>query len=634
MKTQNNYTSSDIKTLEGLDHIRTRPGMYIRDTEEYGLHHLFRECLDNAVDEALAGHADLVGVVLGKDGSCSVRDNGRGIPAGPHPDKKYKGVDTLEMIVSHLFTGGKFNNYSYKTSSGLHGVGIKAVTALSDYMKVSSFRDGHEFSQEYKKGKKICEVKKTKLEKKETGTLISFIPDGDIFETTSWNLGIIKERLQELSCLVSGVTFSLEDQVQENSWEWKSSGLIELFNAYVPEGKSLIHEPLSFSIKEKDIKVDVIFGYVDRFYQRSIKSYVNNVATHGGGKHVEGFQSGLLSFFRNVLGSNVAIKKIQEKIEPADVLEGLVGIISVYISEPKFEGQTKDKLGNTEVRTKINDCLAESLPKIFQKLKDGGSGIKQKIIDAVVSRNASQKARKQARKQNKTISLPSKLADCRSNDIAFNEIFIVEGDSAGGSAKNARDSNLQAVLPLKGKIQNVNRAVVSKIVSNQEVMMICEALGLKCQVERGKINVQTDGLRYGKIILAADADPDGSHIVCLLLTFFYNLCPDLLREERVYVVKPPLYRVKSKGDVFYFYDEQDLAKSIKKIPDPVITRFKGLGEMNPDTLAETTLNPNKRKLIKVVIDDEEDTVKMVDCIMGNQSDYRKRLIFSFDFDEE
>ncbi len=649
------YDESSIKVLEGLEAVRKRPAMYIGDTGVRGLHHLIYETVDNSIDEALAGFADRIIVTLHSDGSVSVRDNGRGIPTGPHP---VKGISTLEVVMCTLHAGGKFDKNTYKVSGGLHGVGVSCVNALSTEMTVEVFREGKHFRQTYSEGKPLSDVEVIGTAD-ETGNLSRFLPDPTIFTTVEFVFDRVADRLRELAFLNPQITIELNDEREDSQEIFHTPGGLADFVEYLDDGRQGLVEPILvsdiFEGEDSATVVDVCFTY-NSGYAENVLSYVNNINTVEGGTHVSGFRAALTRTLNLYANSNNLIKSDKISLSGDDFREGLTAVISVKIAEPQFEGQTKTKLGNGEVDGIVRKIVADHLDAFLDSNPGTARKIVQKALLAAEARMAARKSREMVRRKNAldSAALPGKLADCASRNPEVCEVYLVEGDSAGGSAKQGRNREFQAILPLKGKILNVQKARLTRILENDEIRAIFTALGTGFGEE-----FNLEKLRYGKIILMADADVDGSHIRTLLLTLFFNYMRDLIEDGRVYIAQPPLYKLKKgKRELYAFNDrerdevlaelrgdrngaaaEPDDVDEAEEGPAPaeeiqmtkrrdgiVISRFKGLGEMNPEQLWETTMNPETRTLLQVTIENAAAATRVFETLMGDQVEPRREFI--------
>ncbi len=620
------YTAESITVLKGLDAVRKRPAMYIGDVGQRGLHHLVYEVVDNSIDEALAGYCKNIDVSINKDGSVTVEDDGRGIPTDMHPEEK---KSALEVVMTMLHAGGKFDKSSYKVSGGLHGVGVSVVNGLSETLEVNVYRDGKIFYQKYKRGVSVEPVKVVGKESK-TGTTTTFTPDREIFKIRNFKFDTLADRMRELAFLNPEIIIKLKDKRDGNEEVFHYEGGITEFVRYIDgTRKTLAKEPIFISGERDGVSVEIAIEYCDD-YRENLFSYVNDINTVEGGTHVSGFRSALTRTLKSYADKNNLVKSDKVNLTGDDFREGLTVVISTKVPEPQFEGQTKTKLGNGEVesivQTVVNDKLSEYL--------EGNPGIAKKIIERAVNsaeaREAARKARDIVRRKNalESSNLPGKLADCSINDPEHCEIFIVEGDSAGGSAKQGRDRQFQAILPLKGKILNVEKARMNKILENDEIRAIVQAIG--AGIGDGD-EFDAAKARYGKVILMADADVDGSHIRTLLLTFFFRYMKDLVELGMVYIAQPPLFKVKKGKTEQYAYSEDerdDLIKEMKKGTevDTVVSRFKGLGEMNPEQLWDTTMDPAKRTLLQVSIENAAEADRTFSILMGEDVEPRKNFI--------
>jgi DNA gyrase subunit B len=619
------YTAEAIHVLKGLEAVRKRPAMYIGDVGVRGLHHLVYEVVDNSIDEALAGFCKNIEVVINKDGSVSVTDDGRGIPVDIHPEEK---KSALEVVMTVLHAGGKFDKRVYKVSGGLHGVGVSVVNALSEWLVAEVYRDGKIYRQKYERGVPVTPVEVVGTTNKR-GTKVTFLPDKLIFKNTKFDFERLAERMRELAFLNQEVTITLEDKRTGQKEVFHYTGGIVEFVKYVNSTKKPLHPDVIYITGEKEgVYVDVGIQYTDE-YMDTILSYVNDINTIEGGTHVSGFKAALTRTLNTYAQKNNLLKSKIELIGD-DFREGLTAIISVKVPEPQFEGQTKTKLGNSEVKSIVESIVADGLMEYLENNPTTARKILEKCIRAAEAREAARKARELVRRKNALDSggLPGKLADCSINDPELTEIFIVEGDSAGGSAKQARDRQFQAILPIKGKILNVEKARLHKILENQEIRAIVQALGTGI----GEDDFDPNKVRYGKIILMCDADVDGSHIRTLLLTFFYRYMRELIEAGRVYIAQPPLYKIKKGKLEFYAYSDEErdqIIERLKQEKEPgeiTVTRFKGLGEMNPEQLWETTMNPEKRTLLQVTIENAAEADRIFSILMGSDVEPRKKFI--------
>ncbi len=632
---QKEYTADNIKLLKGLEAVRKRPAMYIGDVSSRGLHHLVNEVVDNSIDEALAGYNDTIKVTINKDGSVTVEDHGRGIPVDIHPEEK---KSALEVVMTVLHAGGKFDKNSYKVSGGLHGVGVSVVNALSEWMKVEVSREGNLYFQEYKRGIPQAAVKNVgKAKRGKSGTKVTFMPDAEIFRTTKFKFETIAERMRELAYLNKTVTISVKDEEEgeEEVFMFKG-GLIE-FVKYLDETRNVFHKPIYIEGEKENTPVEIAFEYSDA-YSDNICSYVNNINTHEGGTHLVGFRTALTRTFNSYAAKNKLIKENNKiTLTGDDFREGLTAVISVKVMEPQFEGQTKTKLGNSEVKSIVETLVGEKLGEYLEENPAVGKKIIDKCMRAAEAREAARKARDLIRRKNAldSMHLPGKLADCSINDPEHCEIYIVEGDSAGGSAKQGRDRRFQAILPLRGKILNVEKAKINKILENNEIKAMISAIGAGIGID-----FDAEKARYGKIIIMTDADVDGSHIRTLLLTFLYRHMKDLINFGKVYIAQPPLYKVKKGKEEVYAFDDDELSKVLERMrkggkvevdedgkPKGVaISRYKGLGEMNPEQLWETTMNPETRTVLQVNLESAAVADKIFETLMGDSVEPRREFI--------
>jgi DNA gyrase subunit B len=623
-KMSKEYSAGSIQVLEGLEAVRKRPAMYIGSTDIYGLHHLVYEVVDNSIDEALAGHCNNIIVTIHSDNSIEVEDNGRGIPVGPHPVYK---KSALEIVLTKLHAGGKFDNESYKVSGGLHGVGVSVVNALSQLLTVTVHTDGKKYTQSYKRGIPTGDVKQIG-QSKSTGTTVHFKPDKEIFDTEEYTYDILAKRMRELAFLNAGVTITLRDhrgKGKESVFLFK--GGIVSFVEHLTENKDvLIKKPIYFNTRKDNIDIEIALTYIDT-YTETVFTYANNINTREGGTHLIGFKSALTRVLNDFLKREKYDKKM-DQLSGDDVREGLVAIISVKIPNPQFEGQTKMKLGNGEVKGIVESATNESLAQYFEDSPQSVRKILEKCILSARARLAAKKARDLTRRKNalENDALPGKLADCSERDPSKCEMYLVEGDSAGGSAKQGRDRNFQAILPLKGKILNVEKSRLDKILSNEEIRTMITAIGTGI----GDDQFDIEKARYHKIIIMTDADVDGSHIRTLLLTFFYRYMPEIIRRGYLFIAQPPLYSVKAGQNMSYAYTDEQKDKLVKSLGEAKMTiqRYKGLGEMNPEQLWETTLNPEHRTLLQVNMEDEVGADEIFTVLMGDAVEPRRKFIES------
>jgi DNA gyrase subunit B len=629
---KNSYSADSIQALEGMEHVRMRPSMYIGDTGVRGLHHLVYEVVDNSIDEALAGHCDTIGVIINEDNSITVEDNGRGIPVDMH---KKEGVSALEVVMTKIGAGGKFDKDSYKVSGGLHGVGVSCVNALSDHLRATVYRDGKIYEQEYERGKTMYPVKQIG-ETTKRGTTVRFKPDATIFtQTLEYSYDTIAARMRELSFLNKGITITLTDRrhTKENGdFEGEvfhsKEGLKEFVRFLDGNRVPIISHVISMEHEKGEIPVEVALIYNDS-YAENIFSYVNNINTHEGGTHLQGFRMGLTRTLKKYADASGLLEKLKFEISGDDFREGLTAIISVKVQEPQFEGQTKTKLGNREVVSPVSQAVAEMLENYLEENPNDARIIVQKVILAATARHAAKKAREMV--QRKTVlgggGLPGKLSDCSEQDPAKCEVYLVEGDSAGGTAKQGRDRNFQAILPLRGKILNVEKAMHHKVFENEEIRNIFTALGVTIGTEEDSKALNLEKLRYHKVIIMCDADVDGSHISTLILTFFFRFMKELIEGGHVYIAAPPLYLVKKGNKKEYAWndDQRDIANE-KMGGSAAIQRYKGLGEMNAEQLWETTMDPNFRTLRQVTIDSLAEADRVFSMLMGDEVPPRREFI--------
>jgi len=618
------YDATSIQVLEGLEAVRKRPAMYIGDVSTRGLHHLVYEVVDNSVDEALAGFCDEISVTIEKDGSITVVDNGRGIPVDMHATMK---KPALEVVMTTLHAGGKFDSKSYRVSGGLHGVGVSVVNALAEWCEVDVLKEGTLYQQRYECGRPTAPMRTRPAEKgrKGTGTTTRFMADSKIFTDTTYHYDTLAGRLRELAFLNSGLKIRLTDARSGKSHEFQYKGGITEFVKYLNQNKDALHpKPVTFSRERDDVAVDVSIQYNDS-YVESVHSFVNNINTIEGGTHLIGFRSALTRSLVNYAEREGMTKNSKVGVSGEDVREGLTAVIAVKMQNPQFEGQTKTKLGNSEVKGIVESIVGEGLREYFEENPSVARRIIEKLLAAARAREAARKARELARR--KTIldggSLPGKLADCSLDDPATCEIFIVEGDSAGGTAKQGRDRRFQAILPIRGKILNVEKARIDKVLANEEIRSIITALGAGVKEE-----FDAAKLRYHKIILMTDADVDGAHIRTLLLTFLYRELKDLVDNGYVYIAQPPLFLVKGGKEEIYCYDEKERDAALTRLgrKNIQVQRYKGLGEMNPEQLWRTTMNPETRTLLRVNSDDAVEADRIFTILMGEQVEPRRQFI--------
>ena len=620
------YGASQIQILEGLEAVRKRPGMYIGSTSAKGLHHLVYEIVDNSVDEALAGYCDHIEVTINKDNSITVVDNGRGIPVGIQA-KAHK--PAVEVVFTILHAGGKFGGGGYKVSGGLHGVGASVVNALSEWLEVNVYVDGYEYYQRYERGKVMCELQKIGPTEKR-GTTVHFLPDKEIFEETVFDYKVLKQRLREIAFLTKGLRISLTDVREEepilSSFHYE--GGIREYVAYLNKANTPLYDEIIYCEGEKDgVLVEVALQHNDG-YNENVYSFVNNITTPEGGTHLVGMRSALTNTFNDYARKNTLLKDNEQSLTGEDIREGLTAIVSIKIGEPQFEGQTKQKLGNSEARGAVESIVSDKLSVFLEQNPAIGKLIVEKSVMAQRARDAARKARDLTRRKGAldSMSLPGKLADCSDKDPAKCEIYIVEGDSAGGSAKTARSRATQAILPLRGKILNVEKARLDKILVNNEIKAMITAFGTGIHED-----FDITKLRYHKIIIMTDADVDGAHISTLLLTFLYRFMPDLIREGYVYLAKPPLYKIERNKKEWYAYSDDELNAILTEIgrdQNNKIQRYKGLGEMDAEQLWETTMDPERRILMRVSMDDAEKVSidETFSVLMGDKVEPRREFI--------
>lgn len=619
-----NYNAGSIQVLEGLEPVRKRPGMYIGSTGTKGLHHCVMEVMDNSIDEVLAGRADTVKVVIYKDGSISIEDNGSGIPVEVHPKT---GKSTLETVLTVLHAGGKFNNDAYKVSGGLHGVGVSCVNALSEWLIATVKRSGHIYEQHFARGKAQGDIQVVG-DTKESGTTIQFMPDSEIFDTTEFSKEVLVTKFREVAFLNKGVRITLIDEREEDPQEevFHYEGGIKSFVEYINRSKNAISEDIIYFDKSmEDCELEIAMQYTDG-YSENVLTFANNIHTTEGGYHLTGFRNALTRALNDYGRKANIIKEKEDNLSGDDAREGLTAIVSVKLKEPQFEGQTKSKLGNSEVQGIVNTTCYQELIDYFELHPQEGKKIIEKAISAQRAREAARKARDLSRGKRSVLdntTLPGKLADCQSNDNTETEIFIVEGDSAGGSAKQGRDRKFQAILPLRGKILNVEKARLDRILAYEEIKAMITAFGTGIDTE---FNIEK--LRYGKIIIMTDADVDGAHIRTLLLTFFFRHMRELVDDGHIYIAQPPLYMVSKNRKEYYVYDDDELEALLKEIgrDNYTIQRYKGLGEMNPEQLWETTMDPKTRLLKQVTIENAADADEIFSMLMGDDVEPRREFI--------
>ncbi|RLF96079.1 DNA topoisomerase (ATP-hydrolyzing) subunit B [Thermococci archaeon] len=613
------YSAENIQVLEGLEAVRKRPSMYIGSTDSYGLHHLVYEVVDNSIDEVLAGTCKNIKVIIHKDSSVTVEDDGRGIPVDIHPEYKKSAV---EIVLTMLHAGGKFDKKSYKVSGGLHGVGVSVVNALSEYLEVTVKRDGSIYYQRYEKGDPVSELKiigKTD----QSGTIIKFSPDKEIFPEIDFHFDTMATRLRELAFLNKGLKIELTDERKNTKKSFKYAGGIVSFVKHLNRNKECLSKEPLYIYGEKDNTIVEVAMQYTLSYTENIFTFANNINTKEGGTHLSGLKTAITRAFNTYALQNKFIKD-NEKIAGEDCREGLSAVISVKLNEPQFEGQTKTKLGNSDVKGIVDSIVFEKLTYFLEENPDDARRIIEKILSAARAREAARKARELARRKTafEVTTLPGKLADCSETDPSKCELYLVEGDSAGGSAKQGRDRTFQAILPLRGKILNVEKARLDKILKNEEIKTMITAIGTGIAEE-----FDISKLRYDKIIIMTDADVDGSHIRTLLLTFFFRYMKPLVENGHIYAAMPPLYKIKKGKEKYYAYTDQELEKILEKIGNAEIQRYKGLGEMNPQQLWETTMDPKTRIIKKIISEDLVEADETFTILMGAKVEPRKMFIY-------
>jgi DNA gyrase subunit B len=632
---KSDYSADSIQVLEGLEAVRKRPAMYIGDIGFKGLHHLVYEVVDNSIDEALAGHCNLVDVFINEDNSITVKDNGRGIPTDLHPKEK---KSALEVVMTVLHAGGKFDKDSYKVSGGLHGVGVSCVNALSTHLKATVYRNGKIFQQEYSCGKPLYDVKEIGATDYR-GTEVHFKPDTSIFTVHEYNYETLASRLRELAFLNKGIRLNITDKREQNeNGEFKSAsfyseGGLREFVLYLDATRNtIIEEPIYIEGDKQGIPVEVAMLYNDT-YTENVHSYVNNINTHEGGTHLAGFRRGLTRTLKNYADKSGMLSKIKFDISGDDFREGLTAIISVKVQEPQFEGQTKTKLGNNEVIGAVDIAVSEMLNNYLEENPKQARRIVDKVILAATARHAARKAREMVQRKNVLTGtgLPGKLSDCSETDPSMCELYLVEGDSAGGTAKQGRNRNFQAILPLRGKILNVEKAQMHKIFDNDEIKNMFTAMGVSIGTEESEKALNINKLRYHKIIIMTDADVDGSHITTLILTFFFRYMKELIENGYIYIATPPLYLVKKAKEQRYCWNDEERILAITELgkgkdSSVNVQRYKGLGEMNAEQLWETTMNPEKRTLRQVTIESAAEADRIFSMLMGDEVPPRREFI--------
>ena len=616
------YDENDIQVLEGLEPVRKRPGMYIGSTDSRGLHHLVQEIVDNSIDESLAGYCDTIKITLNKDGSCTVSDNGRGIPCGMH---KTEHKSAVEVVLTILHAGGKFGGEGYKISGGLHGVGLSCVNALSEWLEVIVHQDGKIHEQLYRRGIPQYPLKVTGT-CEDTGTTVTFMPDDEIFETLDFDYNLLKARFREIAFLNRGITITIEDlrgeEPVKETYHFEG-GIVEFVDYLNKNKETLFPGTVYVDVANEDNEVEIAFQY-NSGYNEIINSYANNINTEEGGTHLEGFKNSLTKII-NDYGKNNKILKESEKLNGDDVREGLTAIISVKLKDPQFEGQTKTKLGNSEMRKIVSDAMVDKFGDYLEENPSIGRELVLKCITAKRARDAARNARDLTRRKGvlESTTLPGKLADCTSKDRSQSEIYIVEGDSAGGSAKQGRDRRFQAILPLRGKILNVEKASLHRVMGSETIKNMITAFGCGISSEFNE-----EKLRYDKIIIMTDADVDGSHIRILLLTFIFRFMQPLIEKGHVFIAQPPLYKIAYGKETHYAYSDDELNQILDNMGRPKVTlqRYKGLGEMNPEQLWETTMNPENRVLLRVTMEDAVVADETFTKLMGEDPEVRREFI--------
>ena len=636
------YSADNIQSLEGMEHVRMRPSMYIGDVGERGLHHLVYEVLDNSIDEALAGFCDTISVSINEDNSITVEDNGRGIPVDMH---KKEGVSALEVVMTKIGAGGKFDKGSYKVSGGLHGVGVSVVNALSTHLTATVFRDGKIWEQEYARGKALFSVREIGTTEKR-GTRVTFNPDPEIFQQIlEFDYNILATRIRELAFLNKGITITLTDFRQKNEKGefvsqkfYSEKGLVEFIKYLDGNRPSIIRQVISMEGEKNDIPIEIALVYNDS-YNENLHSYVNNINTHEGGTHLQGFRMGLTRTLKNYADKSGLLEKASKdkknplEISGDDFREGLTAIVSVKVAEPQFEGQTKTKLGNRDVTSAVSQAVSEMLEAYLEENPEDAKTIVNKVILAAQARLAAKKAREAVQRKSPMggAGLPGKLADCQDKNPVNCELFFVEGDSAGGTAKQGRDQKFQAILPLRGKILNVEKSMQHKVLENEEIRNIYTALGVTIGTEEDSKALNITKLRYHKIIIMCDADVDGSHIATLILTFFFRYMRELIEEGHIYIATPPLYLLKQGKKEQYAWSDEERDRITNEFYSQAQTkvsvqRYKGLGEMNADQLADTTMDPKHRTLRKVTIENAVEADRIFSMLMGDDVPPRREFI--------
>ena len=620
-KEKSSYDADKIQVLEGLESVRKNPGMYIGSTDPRGLHHLVYEVVDNAIDEALAGYCTHVEVSINKDGSVTVVDNGRGIPVDMH--EKYK-KPAVELVLTTLYAGGKFDEEAYKVSGGLHGVGVSVVNALSAWLEVKVRRDGNEYHQRYERGKTASPLKIIGTSS-ETGTTVTFFPDSDVFDTLEFDYGTLTTRLREMAFLNAGLQIIIKDEKKGQQDTFKYDGGVSEFVTYINRNKNPLYpNPVYFQGEKAGVQVEIAIQYTDS-YTENVFTFVNNINTHEGGTHLFGFKGALTRVLNDYGKKNKIFSDESSSLSGEDCREGITTVISCKVMHPQFEGQTKTKLGNSEVRGIVESITHEKLSEFFEENPVVARTIIDKAVLSSKARDAARKAREMTRRKGilESSALPGKLADCSSRDPAKSEIYIVEGDSAGGSAKQARDREFQAILPLRGKILNVEKARMDRILKSQEILALITAIGTSIDEE-----FELEKARYHKIILMTDADVDGEHIRTLLLTFFFRYMRPLIEEGYLYIAQPPLYKISKGKTALYAFSDREKDQKVQELGGTGISlqRYKGLGEMNPNQLWDTTMDPESRTMLKVTVEDAVEADELFTILMGEKVEPRREFI--------
>ncbi len=619
-KDNNKYTAENIVILKGLEAVRKRPSMYIGDVGKYGLHKMVFEIIDNSVDEAMAGFCKNIKVTIHKDGYITVEDDGRGIPVEPHPT----GKNSLEIVLTTLHAGGKFNDDVYKTSGGLHGVGLSVVNALSSHLIVSVKRDNKIYEQEYKKGSPASDIKIIGRTKN-TGTIIKFLPDNSILQETEFDFELIQQKLQHASFLNKIKTFLYDERTGESKSFFYKEGALEYLENELGKNAIAISDLYHYEDQDKNVQIDFCFAYKLEEEQGTILSFVNSIETFEGGTHVNGLKKGFYKAIREYLKNTRKYKEAQINLD--DFLYGFYGILSIKIKNPEFEGQTKKKLNNKAIEPVVENFVSEVITNLLNSNKKIGKAILEQTIKSYEIRNQNSKVRKKSINVGNSFYLSGKLADCSSDVVEDRELFIVEGDSAGGTAKQARNPRFQAVLPLRGKILNIEKASMNSILENEEIKKIMYAIGIQKITKGGMPKEEIKNVKYGKIIIMTDADVDGAHIRTLLLTLFYKYMRPIIEDGRLFIALPPLYSIKRGDKMKYFWSQEDVKKELEQEHKTfTVQRYKGLGEMNPEQLWETTMNPTTRKLIQITIENYDEAENLIKTLMGKTTQARKIIL--------